>query len=408
MSKLRELLKVAYDSAYEMPQKKLYSEPKIFDHGGDPAKRWYVYFSFRNPDSGKMERQPTVDTGINQYKTLTEKRAAAEVCRRSLSGILKQGLYNPFTDEDAHVDEEKKLTVKDAVAFVLKIKQNEYKGGFSDFKSRLTKFQDWLLNNGFQNRYINAVNKTTALNYLNYVLEKNSAANRNNTRSALSNFFATLEANGIVPINPVAKIAILKNKPQRNKSYTSTEENDIFEYLAEKDKLLALYIKFVSYNFLRPIEVSRLLIRNIDLVDKKLYVETKDGKFKIKIIPDILIQELPDLSTYNKNFPLFGLDGFGENWQTEPEHRRGLYGKRFKRVVKTKFGFGADYGMYSFRHTFIAKLFTAFLKEYSVDEAEGRTMHITGHATRQALRKYLRDIDAHLPADYSQYLKKVH
>ena len=32
-------------------------------------------------------------------------------------------------------------------------------------------------------------------------------------------------------------------------------------------------------------------------------------------------------------------------------------------------------------------------------------MLITGHATITALRKYLRDIDAELPADYSEMLK---
>jgi hypothetical protein len=45
------------------------------------------------------------------------------------------------------------------------------------------------------------------------------------------------------------------------------------------------------------------------------------------------------------------------------------------------------------------------LKNSSPNEAEGKLMLITGHTTVTALRKYLRDIDAALPEDYSEMLK---
>ena len=45
------------------------------------------------------------------------------------------------------------------------------------------------------------------------------------------------------------------------------------------------------------------------------------------------------------------------------------------------------------------------MKNSSPNEAEGKLMLITGHASVAALRKYLRDIDAALPEDYSQMLK---
>ena len=38
----------------------------------------------------------------------------------------------------------------------------------------------------------------------------------------------------------------------------------IYEFLAENDPNLLLFIKFVSYNFLRPIEVCRLKVEDID------------------------------------------------------------------------------------------------------------------------------------------------
>ena len=77
--------------------------------------------------------------------------------------------------------------------------------------------------------------------------------------------------------------------------------------------------------------------------------------------------------------------------------RRDFYSKRFKKNVKQKFDLGIDYGLYSFRHTYITKLYRALVKESSPFEAKSKLMLITGHLSMSALEKYLRDIDAELP-----------
>lgn len=45
------------------------------------------------------------------------------------------------------------------------------------------------------------------------------------------------------------------------------------------------------------------------------------------------------------------------------------------------------------------------VKDSSPFAAKSKLMQITGHASMTALEKYLRDIDAELPADYSAMLK---
>lgn len=87
------------------------------------------------------------------------------------------------------------------------------------------------------------------------------------------------------------------------------------------------------------------------------------------------------------------------------QNRRDYFTKRFKSVVKDHFNLGTDYTMYSFRHTYITKLYRKLVQDSSPAIAEGQLMLITGHSTIIALRKYLRDIDAELPADYSEMLK---
>lgn len=145
-------------------------------------------------------------------------------------------------------------------------------------------------------------------------------------------------------------------------------------------------------------------IENLDLKDKKLYVKTKNKPVKIKIIPEILLNDLPDLSNKNPKSFLFGRYEIGEEWLAEETNKRNEFSKRFK-VIKDHFKLGEEFGMYSFRHTFITKLYRKFREKMSQYEAKSTLMPITGHSTMLALEKYLRDIDAELPEDYSNLLK---
>lgn len=404
MSRNFQKLLLAYETAYDLNLKKKYSIPKIYDANGDITQRWYVYFSFRNPITGYLERQPTIDTGLNQFKNLKDRRAAAKVLRDAVEAILKNG-YDPYFDENIGVDEVSKYNIPEAVNFVLEIKEKTRVGqSFTDFKSRIKRFEKWLLENGFQNRYITTVNKKTVINYLNTVLLSSSGANRNNTRSAISQFYKTLLDNDVVPENFISKIDVIKIKPERNKTYTLKQEGDLFQFMEENDLMMLLYIQIISYNHLRPIEVVRLRIKDVDPVEKRLYVQAKNKLVKIKIIPDKLLQKLPDLTNFDPESFLFTPEGFGFPWATKETDKRGYFSKRFGKIKK-KFNLGSDYGMYSFRHTFITKLYRELVKDSTPFEAKSKLMLITGHTTMNALEKYLRDIDAELPDDYSEFIK---
>jgi hypothetical protein len=118
-----------------------------------------------------------------------------------------------------------------------------------------------------------------------------------------------------------------------------------------------------------------------------------------------LLDDLPDLSNMNKDNPLFTPKGLGKIWNTSDQNKRDYFSKRFKKVVKEHFNLGVDYGLYSFRHTYITKIYRELVKNSSPFEAKSRLMLISGHSSMTALEKYLRDIDAALPADYSDLIR---
>lgn len=448
MSPILLLLQNVHENVHVFKMKINFSEPKIFTGGvaismwnklskeqqNDAlAKDWYVYFSFRNKLTGKMERQPNIKGGANRYKNKRQRLAILKKYQQALQLFLDNGndpneaesVQPTLSDLTVKIPIAKKETVKsskehlvvtkeksnepiivlhpikESLALVLKIKENVLsKTSLPNFRSNLNKFEKWLNENGMEGKSIQSVTKKNVIDYLNDVLDKTSARTRNNARIDIGSIFQTLEDNELIKENFVKKINVLKSTPERNKTYTETLQTDIFKYMEENDPHLLLYVKFVGYGFLRPIEIGRLKVGDIDTVGKKLYFKAKNSPVKTKIIPEILLKELPDLSKMDINWDLFTPEGIGGVWDTEETNKRDYFSKRFKKV-KDYFKLGSNYGLYSFRHTFITKLYTDFAKTMTPNEAKSKLMLISGHATMDALNKYLRDIDAVLPEDYS-------
>ena len=422
-----------------------YSDPKLYTGGVDISRwsklskneqkksleaDWYVYFSFQDPVTGSLKRQPNIKAGVNRLKTKKERLEFLMVMRNNLSILLESG-FNPYeinTDLKEEFSEnfssiksvknesskntnnqipppKKIVQIKDALKLCLDIKVKTLaESSYPKFRSRINQFRKWLIANGFsESDNILKINKKVLIEYLNNVLQNTSARNRNNTRTDLGSLFQVLEDNDVIDENFVKKINVLKTSPTRNKTYTPVQESEILGYIETMDTTLLLFVKFVSYNYLRPIEVCRLKIGDVDITDKKLYFRAKNKPVKIKIIPDILLNEMPDISQFPKDNYLFTPNGFGLEWETSDTNKRDYFSKQFKRV-KDHFGLGTDYGLYSFRHTFITKLYRELVKSMTPYEAKSKLMLITGHTTMVALEAYLRDIDAVLPEDYSEYL----
>jgi integrase len=426
---LAQELQNEYESEYDLTLKKNYSAPKIYSAKGDLSKRWYVYFSYRDPVSGKLKRQTPIYSNANKFKTKEERLSVLVTYRKALLKLLKQG-YSPYADNkevlsnfkenksqfspvnqqtnstELYKAKEPVMSFKEAFAFGLKQKEKLINDTTRrSFENRLKNFTKWVEENLPDITGIDEISKKVVSQFLSDVLERTSPRNRNNYRADLSSIMQVLFDNDIIKANIIKQIPVLKAIPERNKTYTQDKQEEIFEYLDEKDSNLLLFIKFISYNFLRPIEVCRLRVGDIDVKNKTVKFKAKNSPMKTKIIPDLLLKELPDLSKMKKDYYLFTPNEIGGEWETALENKRDYYSKRFKRVVKNHFGLGKDYGLYSFRHTYITKLYRHLVKESSPFEAKSKLMLITGHSSMSALEKYLRDIDAELPEDYSHMLE---
>lgn len=451
MSSILLLLQNVHDIVHDLPMKSNYSGPYIYTGGVDIttwsklsksvkevalSKEWYVYYSFRNPETGKLVRQPNSKTGIKSIKDGIERYEKLKAIQETILFLLKKG-FNPYfdniplennliknsiidpfevievkneteviTEVKALIEVKKEQTIREAFEFGLKIKIKVLgKTSYNGYQGRIKKFLVWLdSSDTMSNSGVSTLNKKMVINYLNDVLEKTSASNRNNTRTDLSSLIQVLVDNEIMTENFIKSINVLKSAPERNKTYSVNQESDILKYLGDNDPILLLFIQFISYNYLRPVEVCRLKIGDLDIEGKKLFVRAKNKAVKVKIIPQKIIDLLPAIHSKNVDHYLFTPTEIGGVWDAEENNRRDYFSKRFK-IIKDHFKLGLDYGLYSFRHTSITNLYKELNKTLTPFETKSRLMQITGHQTMEALEKYLRDIDAALPEDYSHLLK---
>ena len=342
MSTIFLLLRAVHDTVHDLPMKYNYSEPKIFTGKVDVSqwnkltkqeqneaisKDWYVYYSVRNPKTGKLERQTNVKFEANRIKSPKERFQYLRTVQQDLSILLKRG-YSPYEDntdlnnkyfiknkeikiieqepeiviENTVVEVEKEISIRKAFEFGLKNKINVLgKTSYSNYQGRINRFLTWIDSKGSTSNGISTLDKKILNDYLNSVLENSGATNRNNTRADLSSLIQLLVDNDIMTTNFVKSISILKTKPERNKTFTNKQVSDIQKHLEVNDPVLLLYIQFITYNFLRPVEVNRLKIGDLDLEGKKLFVRAKNKAVKIKIIPQKILDLLPDLSQMGCN-----------------------------------------------------------------------------------------------------------
>lgn len=391
---------------HNLEKKKQYGKISLFDWNNDLSQQWYVYYTFRNPDTKKLTRQNNIYGNINTFETIRERNKAAKIIMEALKTMLENG-FNPY--EDTAKSNTKKTisdikTVQDAVKFALNHAKITYaEASYPDFKSRIKQFEKYLIDNQLGERPIKDIGIITVLDFLNAVLERSSARNRNNTRTSLSSFYKILKDNFIVDTNFIDGISVLTSKPTKNKTFTTTQEEKIVDRMEKNDPLMGLFIKFVSINLLRPIEICRLKVEDISIQDRVLRVKAKNQPTKTKIIPSLLFNQLPELHRYDRSDLLFTPNGPGK-WDATEVSRRNWFTDRFKQV-KEYLNLGEEYGIYSFRHTYIIKIYRELRIEYAPFEAKTRLMHITGHSSMKALDSYLREIDAELPDDYSHLLR---
>lgn len=411
--------------------KKPYSTPKLYvpkQEGKpviDPKRPWYVYFYWRN-EEGVLKYKFKFKKGINLHENVRDRKQVGNALVDAYKEALERG-WNPRTKTVAKktVAREDFMTVEKALHYAYKIKKNAKKSAptLNSYEFHMNRLLDWCKNKGYLGLNITDFSIDHFYEFHDWlrfeylmqpkrkpkkgeVLEGEplSGTSVNNHKRSLSALFTTLKNERFIASNFIKDIPMVDEDPVNNKAFTLEDLKIIRTELQKSDPYLIPFISFLMYPLLRPREVCRLKVRDINTDKWFLSVKTKTEVLSYRRIITKMKPTIDSMGfqKYPGDFELFSNLDKPKDWNDASlQSRTDHFGRRFK-VVKDKLGYGREYGLYSFRHTAIMDLYNSQVAQ-GMGEMEiiFKLMPLTTHKSVAGIKKYLRRHAQSIPADHS-------
>ena len=321
-----------------------FKKAKIFDAGGDLEQRWFVFYYYLNPDTGKYQRfREWIPRTIY---TAAGRRDRAHEMIKKINLKLIQG-FNPF------LAQEKRLTtISSALEFALDIKKNTTrKRTYHTYRYTVKSLLVWLKKTGRENMPVDNFGKQHAQAFTDYsILELHLYNATVNYRTLhLRVMFKVLMKREYIVFNPFDGIEKLPVEEAEIVTFTKDELIQMDEFLPAWDFNLYAIACLIFYCFIRPQEIVRLQVHHICLSDRSIRIpgsRSKNKKSEMVQIPDALIPVLVRLE----------LDKYpADHFIFSKEFHRGLKEIAPTRIAGAWREFGNQFGIskniYSLKHT---------------------------------------------------------
>ncbi len=396
---------------------KLYA-PKVLKNGKKvhaivPGKRWYVYFYWLNPETNRKDIKIMIYKGLNRLDSLQERKSAAS----ALIDAVKLALYQNWVPKQVRGLEyknEKTYSVGEALDYAYKLKVNSISEATAqDYSTRKEFFKSYLIQNGQQYIDIRQYGLNDFYRFLDWLqleYKKPNGTTLSNTsidnyKRSISALFTVLLHKRIIDHNFINDIPKLKSKPVKNKPFTKNEFTKVLKQIKKDDPYLINVIGLMVFALLRPREIIRLKVGDINTENWILGVERKNQSIGYsRVIEKLkpLLKEM-NLDQEPKDHHLITKFDKPAVWETNKlSSKVNYFSRRFRKILK-KLKFDPTYNLYSVRHTAILDLYSSLLNRgFNEQEIIFKLMPITGHKSQAGLKNYLRDIQAFIPADHSE------
>lgn len=275
-----------------------YKLAKLNDQGGDLSRQWYVYYSYKHPETKQFQRfKKTVSM---KFLTKASRYSSAQGIIKKINVWLRQG-NSPFDDDNSNVS-----LVAAIDAYVLSIANKYRERTLYSYRCYANKMKKYLEKNKLDHIKSSEFTREMALQYLDWIKNVCKLSNRthNNIKESTSTIFRHLIDRNLTDINPFKGIPCLEEEEADITCLTPTELQILKKHLPEENSALYVIAMMVFYCFLRPQEIVRMKVEHIDLVHQRIRMggkTTKNKKTQAIVIPDPLIEVLVNFKNLNEH-----------------------------------------------------------------------------------------------------------
>lgn len=381
-----------------MKRNKIAILPRSNNCGGDLSKKWFVYYSYKDPRNGQMKRFKTYE-GLHKIKDFQKRTDASEKLCADILYKIKNG-WNPFIDDEKSVYEDQlqynavarvygqrrasnKTVRYFASEFINEIKKDGVLGEetIRTYTSKLRIFDIWLECRNFSGDDISSVDNDLIIDFFNFIIDKRNLSGNSvkKYRQILRNMFEFARKKKAIINNPVYDIPECRRV--NDQSPRPIADYDIIQFkevIMKEDPQLWMAIEFEYYCFLRPGKELRFLqVKDIDFARGTINVDkirSKTNLERFPTIPLVFLNKLREMKLHQqpKNYFIIGKDGVPG---PDPLSKNTLR-NRF-RHFRIKLNMPESYKFYSWKHTGNGRAADAGINTKDLQEQNGHTSILT-------------------------------
>lgn len=313
-------------------------------HKPKTGSDWYVSYTYRNPDTGKMENKKTRGE-INRLKTDKEKRQYGALLVKSVNELLDSG-WSPFGNGETFDSRTLQTVLNDL--FEIK-KPGLRPRTIEHYKHAVDLFKEFLAGKKVMPKQFTPVMAQAYSDWL-VTVKKYTSKSHNNKISDANIFFNAMVDREIIDKNPFKKIRKKPVEEGKLISYSNEQKKLIRDYTKKNDHPMYYFIQWIYYCFIRPYELMQLQIKHIDFDNNTIQIPayaSKNRKHGIVPINEHFMKEV--INKYKGNDPELYLFGLNLEPDLKPVHRN-RSSNSFKELRET-LNISKDHLLYDWKNT---------------------------------------------------------
>jgi len=317
---------------------------KLFDSDGDLTQRWFVFYYFKNPDTGKYVRFREMLPAT--LKNRADRYSKGKEMKDLMNKRLREG-FNPFSGSDP-----RQTNILDAIKYIEEVKSGMRKRTQHTYSCLLRRFKEFLTDKkvGLSSLTIEEFNYFHAQKFMDYYKKVHKVENRTYNYAVIHmrTFFNLLIDREWILVNPFKKVQTLEVEETEIVAFTEADLKILRENLPGYNYDLYIIAGLIYYCFLRPAEIMRLQVYHFHINEGFISTPANVSKNKKQNTIDIPDNFIEDLKLLDLNHP--------------PEHF--VFARHLKRGIKeaapTRIAgywrefanqFGIKKNIYSLKHT---------------------------------------------------------